>query len=55
MNNIPRKYTKMIARIKTSRKAAIRMHCIECMGYDEGEVTGCTSPDCPLFRWRITG
>lgn len=55
MKDVPKKYEKMTARAKTSRKAAIRMCCIECMGYDEREVKGCTSPNCPLFRWRITG
>ncbi len=38
-----------------SRKAAIRAFCLECVGWSSKEVKLCTSPGCPLFKYRITG
>ena len=35
--------------------AAIRLHCIECMGGDRAEVAQCTARDCPLFEFRLNG
>ena len=32
---------------------AIRLHCIECMGFQVGEIEGCTAPLCPLFPYRM--
>jgi len=31
---------------------AIRLACLECCGWSPKEVTGCTSPLCPLFPYR---
>jgi len=39
----------------TSRKKAIRSFCLLCMGGGVKDIKGCTSPDCPLFSFRITG
>lgn len=36
-----------------TRKAAIRAHCVECMGGYVGEVAYCTSPDCALYPYRM--
>ena len=54
--NIPKKYIKLYNKgIKTSRKAAIRSFCLECMGYLEQEVILCPDTTCPLYKWRETG
>ena len=52
--DIPKKYVKMYARAMRgkSRKAAMRMQCVECMGYVESEVELCTDPGCPLYPYR---
>ena len=38
--------------IATAR-AAIRNHCLECCGYESGEVVRCTAPECWLFPYRF--
>jgi len=32
---------------------AIRLHCLECMGWEVTEVRKCTRPTCPLFPFRL--
>ena len=36
-----------------SRKKAIRAFCLECLGYLPSDVRLCTSPDCPLYEYRL--
>ncbi len=43
------------AKNSNSRKAAIRAMCLLCLGGSTKEVKDCTAPDCPLFKYRITG
>ncbi len=46
----------MWERAKTgSRKAAIRLACLECMGGVQSEVARCTDRECPLYRYRMRG
>lgn len=53
---IPEKYTALDERAKNgSRKAAIRLQCLQCVGYDTKEVRACTATDCPLYRYREKG
>lgn len=54
MRDIPAKYQKLYNRAMSgkSRKAAIRMFCLECMGYSEYEVSVCADPNCPLYPYR---
>ena len=37
---------------KASRGLAIKMHCIECMGWTREDVAGCTALGCPLYDQR---
>ena len=37
--------------VKLTRGLAIKLHCTECMGFEENP-TGCTSKHCPLFPYR---
>lgn len=36
-----------------SRKAAIRMRCIMCVGYKISDVAACTDDVCPLWPYRM--
>ena len=53
--SVPRQYQKLYAKRNTSRKAAIRMACLECVGFIAKEVELCTEETCPLYRWRLKG
>jgi len=55
MREIPKKYHKLYSKRLTSRKAAIRYACLECVGFELSEVKLCTDKDCPLYKWRLTG
>ena len=35
-----------------SRKAAVAAQCYECLGWEIGHGTDCTSPACPLYPYR---
>lgn len=37
---------------KLKRARAIRLKCIDCMGYNPYEVTRCPSKSCPLWEFR---
>ncbi len=52
--DIPPKYIAMYKRAMggKSRKAAMRIFCLECVGYSEMEVSLCTDPNCPLYPYR---
>lgn len=32
---------------------AIRLHCVECMGFQKGFVNECSSTLCPLYPFRM--
>ena len=54
---IPSRFRDRYSTVKAgnSRKAAIRVQCLECMGWNPKEVKTCTAPQCPLYKWRIKG
>lgn len=37
------------------RWAAVRNHCLECVGYQSVEVERCTAMACWLYPWRFGG
>ena len=37
---------------KLSAKKAIKLQCLECVGYSRTDVSGCRSIECPLFHHR---
>jgi len=43
-------YDKAMA--KKGRSHAVKSFCLECMGWQRTEIKSCTSPQCPLFRYR---
>jgi hypothetical protein len=41
--------------VEGSRKAALRLHCLECVAWVPSEVEACSAPGCVLFPYRLTG
>jgi len=53
---IPARFRGLADRSKEgSRKAAIRLHCLWCMGWSSPEVRSCTMTRCPLHAFREKG
>lgn len=51
--DIPEKYRKLYEKGRAgSAKAAIRCHCLMCVGWEPTEVEQCTATGCPLFNLR---
>lgn len=50
--DMEKKYPALVDRIATSRVAAIKLMCLECVGGCREEVRHCTSTTCPLYAWR---
>jgi hypothetical protein len=53
---VPRKYKKMHAKVmsgKASRSLAMKVMCLECMGWEIKEVRLCRSRACPLWNHRL--
>ena len=53
--NVPEKYHRLhvLAQSGRSQTAAIRLHCLMCMGWESHEVKRCTMTDCPLYAHRL--
>jgi hypothetical protein len=49
--DVPSHYQGFAERAKTSKAAAVKLFCLECVGYVRADVTNCTATKCPLFRW----
>lgn len=51
---VPEKYLRRwnSALKSKSRKAAMDMFCLQCVGFERAEVRKCTAPGCPLYKWR---
>jgi hypothetical protein len=53
MPDIPVKYRKLYEQGRAGKaKAAIRCHCLLCVGWEEAEVERCTTTGCPLYTPR---
>lgn len=52
--DIPKQKVPAYRRVMGGRspKAAIRLFCSMCVGWERGAVEECTAPDCPLFPYR---
>lgn len=55
--DVPPKYRPLYRRAMTgkSRKAAIRAHCLMCVGWFESEARSCTARNCPLYPYLTRG
>ena len=50
---IPAKYRKVYDQGRAGKaKAAIRCHCLMCVGWESAEVERCTAIGCPLYTLR---
>ncbi len=50
---VPAKFQKLYEQSRAGRsKAAIRCHCLMCMGWEAKEVELCQATACPLFTLR---
>jgi len=51
--DIPVRYRKLYEQGRKGKaKAAIRCHCLMCVGWEAAEVERCTATGCPLFNLR---
>ena len=51
--DIPAKYRKLYEQGRAGKaKAAIRCHCLMCVGWEPSEVELCTAIGCPLYTLR---
>lgn len=51
--DIPAKYQKLYGQGRAGKaKAAIRCHCLMCVGWEAAEVELCTATGCPLYTLR---
>jgi len=41
-----------LVKVKLTFAKAIKLFCIECMGFQQQEVKNCTSKLCPLFKYK---
>jgi len=50
---VPVKFRKLYEQARAGKaKAAIRAHCLMCVGWEPAEVERCTATGCPLFKLR---
>jgi hypothetical protein len=55
MSDVPIKYKKLYKRCisgQASPRMAIKMHCLECWGWQNKETMACDNAACPLFNHR---
>lgn len=50
--DVPALYQGIAVAATRSRAAAVKLFCLECVGYIRKDVTECTATKCSLFRWR---
>jgi hypothetical protein len=50
--DVPLYYQGIATAAKRSRAAAVKLFCLECVGYTRRDVTDCTAYHCPLYRFR---
>ena len=50
--DVPELYRGIAASASKSRANAVKLFCLECVGYVRTDVTGCTATQCPLWTWR---
>jgi hypothetical protein len=53
INHTVRTKDNKTRKVKLTGLTAIRLHCIECMGFQIHEVKRCTSVLCPLYPFRM--
>ena len=50
---VPPMYRGLVDQLANgSKAAAIKLHCLQCVGYERAEVTRCSSRHCPIWPIR---
>ena len=52
---VPRKHRKLYLKVmngQASPRQCIKVHCLECVGWQRNDVAHCTSLACPLYQHR---
>ena len=49
---VEQRFRKQLDRAHREPQVAIKLYCVECMGYSESEPRGCTDRTCPLFAFN---
>jgi hypothetical protein len=55
LKSVPVEYRKYVIQLRdnpSSRRLAIKLKCLDCSNYQQGEVRGCQCFDCPLYIFR---
>jgi hypothetical protein len=54
LEGVPALYKKVVIRAYqgSSRSAAIKAFCLDCVGYVRADITNCTAGGCPLHPYR---
>lgn len=54
IEGVPAHYRKIYERAYagTSRSAAIKAFCLDCVGFSRADITSCTAKACPLYSYR---
>jgi len=52
---VPKKYKNLYEKAMkgSSRRAAMKSFCAECVGYVSKEIEKCTDVGCPLYPYRL--
>lgn len=50
--DVPVLYRGIAADAARSRAAAVKLFCLECVGFVRRDVANCTASACALYRWR---
>ncbi len=56
LGDVPRHLRDMYREaVGGNRRAAIRLHCLECVAWLPSEVEACSAPGCVMWPFRMTG
>jgi hypothetical protein len=50
--DVPRCTAGIAMQAGRSRAAAVKLFCLECVGFVRKDISDCTARRCPPFRWR---
>ena len=51
-HDVPDRWQWLAAEAVKSRASAVKLFCLECVGYSVSDVRHCTATKCPLFHHR---
>lgn len=49
---VPKLYRGQVEKAAKSRTNAMRVMCLQCVGWKRKDVTDCSDQTCPLWTWR---